>query len=240
MFVILFFLVMQPLMADPPEAPDAPQVIMESSMGATKPEEFIIHMLNFDSPDGEEGASASLVKKFDNQIVLRYDYRYGWRAGDVVTNTVFYKRLNPGQKNAQWKLAFTLSGALDASSFVEDLNGDAIPDIIVKHSSSFRTFEESNEEIQLFNKDEGKYVTSGLSASSNYYSGEYNDKGTYQKLLIQPAEPLPIVVIEEKKRDENGKESHSSNSYQWSKEKKQFLPFLSTLPVQNRDKAFEN
>lgn len=135
-------------------------------------------------------SSAEIASVSSNQIVLVYRYTYGWRAFDRVEQSLFYVR-----EESQWRLTETIQGEVLASSFVGDLTGNGISEMVAISTDGFRNEFERTQTVMTWVANEGQYKPSNL--QSNTYTIEGNCSGAQSRLeeLSFLSEVRPSIAI---------------------------------------------
>lgn len=227
LLLLLSISIFSPLaIADKPDAPVPPQILKAADIQNVKASNILINKISTLIEKKEHNYTfAKLISDQDGQIILNYDYQYGWRASDVVQHTLIYKK-----SNSDWLLIDTINFSMDEKSIVGDLTGDGITELLVFDRSGFRNMIMSEEIIMIYDAATGKYIKSGLTARTEATVGECNDvENTYNNISIEKSVPSPIVVVTLKRTKVNKSDCEevqtftSRHEYEWSAKQKKFI-----------------
>lgn len=227
LLLLLTISIFSPLaIADYLDAPAPPQILKATDIQDAKASNILINKISTLIEKKKDNYTfAKLISDKDGQIILSYGYKYGWRASDVVQQTLIYKK-----KNSDWILIDTINFSMDEKSIVGDLTGDGITELLVFDRSSFRTDFVSEEVIMIYDATTGKYINSGLTARTEVTEGECEEReNTYNNLSVEKSIPTPIVVITLKRIKVNMSDCDgtlvftSRQEYKWSAKQKKFI-----------------
>lgn len=121
---------------------------------------------------------------------FHYSVKYGWRAGDVAEQTLVYKK--SGKK---WTFVQALGERIDDTL---DLNGDAVPELLVSTWRDFRTVSETTRALMAWNEKGGTFTAiKGFHAFSMTDTSDCNDS-TERKAdmkIEKSSGTYPLIVL---------------------------------------------
>lgn len=239
LFLFLMLSITLPLASADIDFPQPPYVLISSDINNAKPVNILLERIQALVKSGsEEKINAQPILVDDQQIIIAYEYTYGWRATDVAEQTLIYKKMEQ-----DWQLSATLNGTVKPESFVGDLTGDGISELLVINSGGFRNQIEETQVLMLFDSTQKKYVPSGLEAHSMATRGECNEvDNNYEKISIGKSQHSPVVIITKEIKRINPVECEekttgtSTKEYAWAPEQNQFVQISSETLAENGQK----
>lgn len=212
--------------ADKPDAPIPPQLLKADDIQGQKAPDVLLNKINTLIQRTENNYThAKIILAQGEKIILNYDYQYGWRASDVVQQTLIYKK-----KNLNWTLTDTINFSTEARSIIGDLTGDGVSELLVFDKSGFRNTIMSEEIVMQYDTTKEKYVKTGLIARTEATVGECNDmKNRYENISIEKSKSSPIVSITLKNTKVSKTDCEetpvftSKREYEWSAKQKKFI-----------------
>lgn len=235
---ILFLLLtaITPLAIADLSIPSPPQTLSSTDINNNEAANILVKKIHKLLTESEsEKTNANIILSDSQQIILLYEYTYGWRATDRAVQTLIYKK-----NNQNWSLTTTLEGNINPKSFIGDLNGDGISELLVIKSGGFRNMMEESQTIMLFDTATKNYVKSNLVANTMAISGECNDvENTYEKISIKKSQPVPIIIINKEIKNVSKTDctektvSTTMTEYSWSSTQKKFIPLSNNSSLWN-------
>jgi len=239
LFLFLIVSITMPLANADIDFPQPPQKLINSDINNAKPVDVLVERIRaLIKSGGDEKINAWPILVDDQQIIIGYEYTYGWRATDVAEQTLIYKKMG-----LEWQLSATLNGGIKPESFVGDLNGDGISELLVINSGGFRTQIEEAQILMLFDSTQNKYVPSGLEAHSMATKGEcYEVDNNYEKISIRKLHQNPVVIITKEIKRINPDEceekiiSTTTIEYEWAAKQNKFVQISAETLTENGQK----
>jgi len=227
-FALLFFYIMVgPVGADPCMTFKGPQSFHSNDIEAIKKEltETVEAEIKRSCGDdiGEFGAGLDMVGP--DIFSFHYSFRYGWRAGDVNSETLIFIK-----KDGAWNFVQSLN---ELRGDGIDLNGDGIPELINVSDSNFRTQVEKGKKILELDKTDGQFKD--IRGLGFFYMADMDGgcrEETYHTddlVIDTSAKEFPIVTLSRKnfkrtKADCGEKVTLTESwQYQWNPANKRYM-----------------
>jgi hypothetical protein len=208
------------------DVPPPPQTLKSTEITNANAAETLANKINnLVEKEEHRYTRAKIIEANDKQIILNYEYQYGWRASDNAESTLVYNIIEK-----DWQLKATLYGRINSKDHIVDLTGDGIAEIILTSVFGFRAQSRVEQRIMMFDGQTKNYVVANINTISEASADCNDQKNISQKLSIQKKSPLPFIIINENIEKVNKKNcniepvSNSITKYIWSAKEKKFIP----------------